>query len=223
MERIGLLLGSFNPVHRAHVALGVWALDRVDRVWVVPSPGNPLKGHEDLAPWADRVAMVELAFSGVDRVEVCGVERELPAPHYTIQTIEHLQKIYPDKEFTIVCGSDIARELPRWHRSEELERMVSFLVYPRGEGLVEEWVESSTAIRNGELVDGLDPLVGDYIDSHELYYASALHLAQAAFAAGRFGEVLNLSVRHPDNVRLLALASMARDVLCFRHIDFYNP
>lgn len=223
MERIGLLLGSFNPTHRAHVALGQWALGQVDRLWVVPSPGNPLKEQSSLAPWADRLAMVELAFRGIERVEVCTVEAELPAPHYTVQTIEYLQKTYPDKAFSIVCGGDIERELPRWHRWEELQKMVPFLVYPRGEGGAQEWADNSTAIRSGSDLEYLDPAVKSYIEDHNLYYAEALNEAKGAFAAQQFGSVLNLSLQHPENRPLAELAALVEEVLAFRHTDLYNP
>ena len=226
MERIGLLLGSFDPVHRAHEALGRWALERVDRLWVVPTPGNPLKNNGPEAPWEDRLAMLRLAFDD-PRVEICEIEKELPAPHYTINTIEYLQKRYPSVKFLIVCGGDIERELPRWHRSEELRARVDFLVYPRGDGKAqmqtEVWAENSTTIRIGAELEGLNPLVREYIEAHGLYYAAALNEAQAAFGAGRFGEVINLSAAHPSNEPLQALADMAREVLDFRHTDTYNP
>lgn len=222
MEQIGLLLGSFDPIHRAHVALGVWALERVDRLWVVPSPGNPLKNEAE-ASWEDRLAMIGLAFEGVERVEVCAVERELPAPHFTIQTIEYLQKKHPDKKFSIVCGGDIVRQLPQWHRTEELQRLVSFLVYPRGEGGEGEWVENSTEVRSGAHLDYLDDRVRGYIEAHGLYYAGVLHQAQAAFAQQRFGTVLNLAAHYPDNKPLEQLATMTQQVLDFRHTDLYNP
>lgn len=224
--RIALLLGSFNPIHRGHVAIALWAHDTgaADLVWIVPTPQNPLKSSAELAPWGDRVAMIELAISALDHIEICTAESELKAPYYTINLIELLHKRHPEHTFSVLCGSDIESELSRWHRTDELRRIVSFVAYPRGEkSELRLYPQNSTAIRAGEDNGGLDPEVLSYIEQHELYFASPVAQARAAFGQGNFPRVINIAIANADNEQLTQMADMAREILDFRHTDIYNP
>lgn len=137
-KRVALLMGSFNPVHCGHLAVARYVLSQelADEVWLVVSPQNPFKNPEDLAPFEDRLEMVRLALAeiGDARLRACDVEADLPHPSYTIHTIRYLQGLYPDIQFVILAGSDIADQLPRWHQADELQRMVRFLIYPRNHG-----------------------------------------------------------------------------------------
>lgn len=223
---IALLLGSFNPIHRGHVCLAQWAHDTgaADTVWIVPTPQNPLKSSDEPAPWSDRVAMIELAIKALDHIELCTAESELRAPYYTINLIELLHKRHPEHTFSVLCGSDIESELPRWHRIDELRRMVDFVVYPRDiESNLKLYPQNSTAIRAGEDNEGLDPEVLSYIEHHQLYFASPMAEARAAFGGGNFARVINLALSNPDNKQLSQMADMAREILAFRHTDIYNP
>lgn len=225
--KIALLLGSFNPVHRGHTAIARWALDRgaFDRVMVVPTPQNPMKTADELAPWQDRLSMLHLAFDGLDRIEISTIEHDLPSPHYTINTIKHLQKLHPSDCFTILCGSDILEQLPHWHMSEQLQQIVDFAAYPRYDASSElpQYAENSSAIRAGEQPTGLEPCVLEYIESHGLYFASALAKAHRAWAAADFGLVINIAVNNPHVEQLEKMAQMAREILDFRCTDIYNP
>ncbi|MEG0467589.1 MAG: nicotinate (nicotinamide) nucleotide adenylyltransferase [Mucinivorans sp.] len=226
-KHIALLLGSFNPPHVGHTAIARWAVGSgaADEVWVVPTPHNPLKQASELAPWDDRLAMVRLAFERIAKVEICEVENSLPEPHYTINTIEHLKNIYPDVRFSILCGADIERELPLWHRIDDLRRMVDFVVYPRGQALgdLPLYDHNSTEIRRGNGSQWLDPAVQSYIREHKLYFYSPLLAAQKAWGAGQFGEVINLATQNPAMVEIEKMALMAREILDFRCTDIYNP
>ena len=137
-KRVALLMGSFNPVHCGHLAIARYVLlqELADEVWLVVSPQNPFKNPEDLAPFEDRLEMVRLALAeiGDARLKACDAEADLPHPSYTVNTILHLQDSYPDIQFIILAGSDIADQLPRWHKAAELRRMVRFLIYPRNYG-----------------------------------------------------------------------------------------
>lgn len=137
-KRVALLMGSFNPVHCGHLAVAryVLAQDLADEVWLVVSPQNPFKDPADLAPFADRLEMVRLALAEINdsRLKTCDAEAALPQPSYTFNTITHLQGLYPDTQFIILAGSDIADQLPKWYKANELQRMVRFLIYPRDYG-----------------------------------------------------------------------------------------
>lgn len=149
--KIALLMGSFNPIHKGHIALGRWIVDHnlAYQVWFVVSPANPFKAIDSLAPFEDRVAMAQLAVnSTVDSIiepsyteipdycapmKVVDIENSLTRPSYTINTIQTLIGMYPDVQFSVLCGSDVADQLTQWHRYSELALLVDFIIYPRGE------------------------------------------------------------------------------------------
>lgn len=185
-KRVALLMGSFNPVHAGHLAVARYVAERglAEEVWFVVSPQNPLKNPAELAPFDKRVEMVRraLAETGDGRLRVCDAERSLPYPSYTIRTIEYLRKRYPGVRFTILAGSDIADQLPRWYRAEDLQRQVRFLIYPRNGGAASpEMAQApvlgvdSTSIRAAlaagrPVADGWLPAsVADYIRTRKLY------------------------------------------------------
>ncbi|WP_304707944.1 nicotinate (nicotinamide) nucleotide adenylyltransferase [uncultured Rikenella sp.] len=248
-RRIALLMGSFNPVHGGHLAVARYVLERelAEEVWMVVSPQNPLKSPEELAPFEDRLEMVRLALEeiGEARLRVCDVERDLPYPFYTIHTIEYLQRLYPDMVFTILAGSDIAAQLPRWHRSEELQRRVRFLFYPRGGGAASpemaqapQFEIDSTSIRRalaaGEtLAEGVVPAVVEaYTRERGLYGAGVS--ADFYFERGRsyyrqndFGRALNDFNRalelEPGHTAAREMRDMTEAIFNFRNFDLYNP
>lgn len=248
-RRIALLMGSFNPVHGGHLAVARYVVERelAEEVWMVVSPQNPLKSPEELAPFEDRLEMVRLALEeiGEARLRVCDVERDLPYPSYTIHTIEYLQRLYPDAVFTILAGSDIADQLPRWHRSEELQRLVRFLFYPRGGGVASpEMAQApgfeidSTSIRRalasgGDLAEGAVPeAVQAYIRERGLY--GVTRGADFYFERGRsyyrkndFGRALNDFNRalelEPGHTAAREMRDMTEAIFNFRNFDLYNP
>ena len=85
MERIGIMGGSFNPIHRGHVALCDYLISEqvVDKVWLIRSPLNPFKeaSAQTLAPDTDREAMLRLAIEGHEGLEVSTIEDDLPRPN----------------------------------------------------------------------------------------------------------------------------------------------
>lgn len=185
-KRVALLMGSFNPVHCGHLAVARYVLDRdlAEEVWLVVSPQNPFKNPEELAPFEDRLEMVRLALAGIGdpRLKACDAEAALPQPSYTVNTMRHLQGLYPDTQFIILAGSDIADQLPQWREAEELRRMVRFLIYPRNYGTASpEMAEApmyeidSTSVREA-IAAGLPVGTGvipepvrDYIRDKNLY------------------------------------------------------
>src|SRR5262245_52813310 len=106
--KIGLFLGSFNPVHTGHLKVAAYMLEHtdLDKIWFVVSPHNPLKDKNSLLPEKERLKMVELAIAGYRNFEVCAVETLLQQPSYTINTLVYLEKQYPSDQFVLVMGSD---------------------------------------------------------------------------------------------------------------------
>ena len=112
MPEIGLMGGSFNPIHRGHVALARAALDsgKVERVLFLPT-GNPPHKREGLADKFDRLRMVELAVAHEAGMAVCREEIDRGGVIYTVDTLAALQSKMPDCSLTYLIGADTLRAL----------------------------------------------------------------------------------------------------------------
>ena len=129
--RIGILGGSFNPAHEGHRHLAQVALQRLrlDQVWLLVSPGNPLKKADGMAPLADRLASARGIADG-RRVVATAIEHQL-GTRYTADTLRALRRLFPRVRFVWLMGADILAELPRWRRWTGIARAVPFAVVPR--------------------------------------------------------------------------------------------
>jgi nicotinate-nucleotide adenylyltransferase len=132
-RRIGLLFGSFNPVHIGHLILAEHFATRTDlaEVWLVVTPHNPFKAATDLRPEAERLRLVELAIAGNPRLRAENIEFGLPRPSYTIATLDALRQRHPTHDFVLLMGSDNLPGLPRWQEAARLLAEVDIYVYPR--------------------------------------------------------------------------------------------
>lgn len=199
MPEIGLMGGSFNPIHRGHVALARAALDsgKVERVLFLPT-GNPPHKREGLADKFDRLRMVELAVAHEAGMAVCREEIDRGGVIYTVDTLAALKRKMPDCTLTYLIGADTLRALGTWRRVETVIERCKFLVMMREGETREEvirlaglWTQrgaqidfldarkmdiSSTQIREqiqkGLPFERLVPqAVADYIHEHGLYGA----------------------------------------------------
>lgn len=132
-RRIGLLFGSFNPVHIGHLILAEHFATRTDltEVWLVVSPQNPFKVGSELLPEAQRLRMVELAIAGSPHLRAEAIEFDLPRPSYTIATLDALRQRYPATDFVLLMGGDNLPSLPRWQHADRLLAEFDIYVYPR--------------------------------------------------------------------------------------------
>lgn len=130
-QRIGLLGGSFNPPHAAHLLISEIALRRLqlDRLWWVVTPGNPLKAGRALMPLRQRLAAARtLAIN--PRITITGFEQHLASP-YTSATLEFLALRYPQTDFVWVMGADCLAEFHRWHRWQHIFESMPVAVVDR--------------------------------------------------------------------------------------------
>jgi len=129
--RIGLLGGSFNPAHAGHLQVARLALRRLrlDQVWLLVSPGNPLKPRQGMAPLQDRLAGARRLADG-RRVIATDIERVL-GTRYTVDTLRALRRRFPCAHFVWLMGADGLADLPRWRSWLEIARTVPFAVLPR--------------------------------------------------------------------------------------------
>lgn len=172
--------GSFNPIHNGHIALAQAVLEqcRVDEVWLMVSPQNPLKlGDADLLDDNLRLEMAQKALEGIDGIKACDYEFHLPKPSYTWNTLQHLSADYPDHTFILLLGGDNWAHFQRWHHWQDILWHHDIIVYPRdnhpGTINVPLLDISSTDIRRrvraGESIKGLVP--DSIIPLAERYYA----------------------------------------------------
>ncbi len=129
--RVGLLGGSFNPAHDGHRHVAELALNRLglDQVWLMVSPGNPLKPVAGMAPFVDRLAGAAAIGDG-RRVIATAIEASL-GTRYSVDTMRLLRRRFPGIRFVWIMGADILTQLPRWRRWREIVRDLPFAVVPR--------------------------------------------------------------------------------------------
>jgi nicotinate-nucleotide adenylyltransferase len=130
-RRIGLLGGSFNPAHEGHVHISRVALKRLrlDEIWWLVSPQNPLKPAAGMAPLQDRLAAAR-DLTRSRRIRATDVEMHLRT-RYTVDTVAALQRRCPEVRFVWLVGADNLMELPRWHRWQDLFGRVPIAVFAR--------------------------------------------------------------------------------------------
>lgn len=133
--KVALLFGSFNPIHEGHLAILRWLLAHTAaaEVRLVVSPQSPFKTEQGLlANAAERLEAARKAVAAAGlAVTVSDVEFRLPEPHYTIDTLRHLQASEPDKAFVLVMGGDNIASIEKWYKSAEILRDFEVWVYPR--------------------------------------------------------------------------------------------
>lgn len=177
-QTIGIFGGSFDPPHLAHVLVVAYVLSSstVDRVLVIPTFRHPF--GKELAPYAHRLAMCELAFADLRRVDISNIEGQLGGESKTLRTVEALHAQQPSKKFRLILGSDLLAETTRWHRFDRISDIAPPLIIPRATANDKNPFGipgiSSTDIRDRlghrQSLHGLLPeSVLSYIEQHGLY------------------------------------------------------
>lgn len=190
MIQTGLFGGSFNPIHKGHIHLARQLLReaKLDEVWFLVSPQNPLKQDMRLAPEQQRLEMARLALRRYKHLSASDFEFQLPSPSYTWNTLQALREAYPDREFTLLIGGDNWLRFPQWYRHDDILASYRIAIYPRVDAPLDvstlpsnvllmqaKTVDvSSTEIRerlhNGQSIAGLVPSsVERYLLKEKLY------------------------------------------------------
>ena len=132
-QRIGLLGGTFDPIHMGHLLLATHSYDELglDRVMFIPARLPPHKGKPTVGA-EDRLAMVRLAVGDDERFLVCDCELARAEPSYTIDTVRQLKdSLGGDSELLWLIGSDMVADLPDWHKVGELVKLIEIIVVGR--------------------------------------------------------------------------------------------
>ncbi|MFN3396486.1 MAG: nicotinate-nucleotide adenylyltransferase [Thermodesulfovibrionales bacterium] len=131
-NRIGILGGTFNPIHYGHLRAAEEVRERIDfeKILFIPSCNPPLKGHELASP-KDRYAMTKLAIEKNPYFEISDIECRRKGKSYTVETLTELKILLPDKDFFLILGIDSFVEIPQWYSPDKLMDMVDFIVVSR--------------------------------------------------------------------------------------------
>ena len=184
--KIGILGGAFNPPHTGHLIIAQDILDalKLDKVFFIPTNTSPHKETDDVSGQA-RLEMTKLATSGNEAFQVLDLEIERGGTSFTIDTIRELAKRYPEDEFYLIIGSDLANGFSLWKSYEDIKKEVKVVVANRKEYPLNKkssyvvvdirQIELSSSqirelVKNESSIKGLAKKeVAEYIQEHNLY------------------------------------------------------
>lgn len=197
MRRIGLLGGTFNPIHLAHLTMAEQAYKQfsLDEMWLVPAKIPPHKRDQVFSD-THRLNMLRLAISEHPSLSLHLYEFLKEGVSYTVETLKAFHKMYPDTEFYYLMGEDSLKDFDKWYHPEEISSLATIIVAPRSEDsdaflalLTRRRKEygnafpvlsmpqipiSSTGIRSGmkdgdSMLSSVPEKVYEYMKEHQLY------------------------------------------------------
>jgi nicotinate-nucleotide adenylyltransferase len=138
--RLGIYGGTFDPVHHGHLLLARDALEqlRLDAVLFVPCGQSPFKNRRPHASDARRLALLRLALRNNPRFWLTRCELDRPAPSYSYETAAEIRESFPRAKLFWLIGADQLATLDQWHRSDDLRRLVTFVLLPRQDGAAQD-------------------------------------------------------------------------------------
>ena len=134
MKKVGILGGTFNPIHMAHLILAEIALEdaKLDEVLFIPSGCSYLKDAEDILPAKDRIRMTGLAIEDNPNFALSTIETDREGNSYTCDTLAELKKRYPDQEYYLILGADNLFTMEEWKDPEVIFQNAKILAAVRG-------------------------------------------------------------------------------------------
>lgn len=185
--RIGILGGTFDPVHIGHLVLAVRAREQLGltELLLIPNARSPLKENAPVASFADRLAMLDLAVGHLDSVTTSDIEGRRGGVSYMIDTLRALDTTHHGASWLLIMGNDAARDLDSWHEADAIRKCATIAVVARSGASP---VTSDTTmhiempridisasdirarVAAGQSIEFLTPVaVVDYIRAHDLY------------------------------------------------------
>lgn len=180
MPITALFGGTFNPFHIGHYEI-LKALNNdedIGKILLMPDRIPPHKSSSVLISDENRIKMCKIAADDFKKCELCLIEFEREGKSYTFDTICELKKKYPDTKFSFVLGGDMLVYFPNWYKSNELMKMMDFIVFKRLDTDEAEFTKSVEAFRkmgmNIKVMEEIIPIVSsteirnDFLNSKEL-------------------------------------------------------
>lgn len=139
MQKVGLIFGSFNPIHKGHIGIGELAIDSglVDEVWFVIAKQNPFKDNYGVS-FEDRERMIGIALMATHlrgyKMKSITIEKflldERPKTYNTLNAIK-IENSWREIDYTIICGDDMYNQIPNWYNGQKLLDENKFIVFRR--------------------------------------------------------------------------------------------
>jgi nicotinate-nucleotide adenylyltransferase len=131
--KIGIIGGTFDPIHMGHLLIAEQARDRMnlDKVWFIPAGHPPHKQGAHITSAHHRLEMVKIATEENSAFDVLDWELKREKLSYTIDTVTWATQTYPDYQFSLIVGTDMVNNLPSWYQIEELIQRVSIIAMHR--------------------------------------------------------------------------------------------
>ena len=137
MSRIGIMGGTFNPIHIGHLMLAEQALEsaHLDQIWMIPTGCSYLKTKEGITvlPGTERYDMVQRAIADNDRFRCLDIEIKRPGNSYSYETMEQLHREYPEHLFYFICGADCLFTMEQWKCAGRLFAACEIIAAVRGD------------------------------------------------------------------------------------------
>ncbi len=151
--KVGILGGSFDPIHYGHLWIANHAFEQLhlDSLRIIPAAQSPLKPINSHADARCRLEMTQLAISGIDQWTVDDCEIQRGGTSFTLDTVLHLRRQFPGNQWYLIVGADSVASLPLWHQPEELLRCVTLAAVQRASdppidyGVIEKLADAEVA------------------------------------------------------------------------------
>ncbi|MBN09338.1 MAG: nicotinate (nicotinamide) nucleotide adenylyltransferase [Flavobacteriaceae bacterium] len=194
MEKVGLLFGSFNPVHNGHIEIAKFFLNKseIDKIIFVVTPNNPFKSKDKSMNFSKRLKTVILACNSIknSKIKASDIEFSIKEPNYTYKTLRLFRENNPGTEFVLLMGEDLLLNFDQWKKYQEILTNHFIYIYPRNHSkeIIPEIIKhrkiiffdapkmkvSSSLVRenilNGKSINNLVPKeVFDFIIKDRLY------------------------------------------------------
>jgi nicotinate-nucleotide adenylyltransferase len=129
LKKVGILGGTFNPPHTGHLVIANEVLQayELDEIWFMPNQVPPHKTVDEPISNSDRLAMLELAIADNLQFRLETAELERSGPSYTYETMKILKDKNKEIDFYFIIGGDMVEYLPKWHKIDDLLKMVKFV------------------------------------------------------------------------------------------------
>lgn len=188
MRKVGLIFGSFNPIHNAHIGIGELAIDSglVDEIWFVIAKQNPFKDNYEV-DFDDRERMIGIALMETHlrgyKMKCITIEKysldDSPKTYDILNAIK-IENSYQEVDYTIICGDDMYNQIPNWYNGQQIINEYKFIVFGRDNNtpiacenvkyLNTNGLEDISSTKIREMIKNDDDNVLNYINEYVLKY-----------------------------------------------------